>query len=89
MFTVVFRVGFCEATLLEVKFLPSHSSHWPADSFSVCTAGATEGFSEQRHENCAALIHRCLRCRVCGGDWPSLSWKDGRGSSDFTFVLPH
>ncbi len=89
MFTVVSPVGFCEATLLEVKFLPSHSSHWPADSFYVCTAGTAEGFGEQHHENGAAFIHRCLWCCVCGGDWSSLSWQDGRGSSGSTFVLPY
>lgn len=60
MFTVVSPVGFCEATLLEVKFLPSHSSRWPADSFSVCAAGTSEGFCVQRRENDAALVHRRL-----------------------------
>lgn len=88
MFAVVSPVGFCEATLLEVKFLPSHSPRWPADSFSVCTAGAAEGLCEQRHEDGAALVHGRLRRRVRGGDRPALPRQDGRRSSGSASVLP-
>lgn len=89
MFTAVSPVGFCEATFLEVKFPPSCSSHWPADSFSFCTAGAAKGFVVQHHENRAAFIHRRLRCCVRAGDRPSLPCQDRRCSSESTFVLSH
>lgn len=77
----------CSQFLWEVKFLPSSSSHGPAESSSVCSAGPVEGFRVRCHENCAALLHGRVWRRLCARDRPSLSCQDRRRSSGPTSVL--